>query len=197
MSSARTVRWQIGRRTRSRRCKGKLGPALQRLLNESLECTKPRSNEEKRTVTLGPSNTSDETVGTSRRTGRSEGPCQGVGGVCCDSDVPPVAPGQEPDVSRKTGLSGQQWASVSIAFDGPHFDGSRGAHMAGASFGERVSACHGLPGIGGRIHVGMDKTNGYDFFYRQNVIKPALVGLAGPWISGGGVRGRFSSEQRP
>jgi hypothetical protein len=42
-----------------------------------------------------------------------------------------------------------------------------------------------LPEIGGRIHVGMDKTNGYDFFYRQNVIKPALVGLAGPWISGG------------
>lgn len=30
-----------------------------------------------------------------------------------------------------------------------------------------------------------DKTNGYDFFYRQHVIKPALVGLAGPWISGG------------
>ena len=29
----------------------------------------------------------------------------------------------------------------------------------------------------------MDKTNGYDFIYRQNVIKPALVGLAGPWIS--------------
>jgi hypothetical protein len=54
-----------------------------------------------------------------------------------------------------------------------------------------------LPEIGGRIHVGTDKTNGYDFFYRQNVIKPALVGLAGPWISGGGVRGRFSSKQRP
>lgn len=30
-----------------------------------------------------------------------------------------------------------------------------------------------------------DKTSGYDFFYRQRVIKPALVGLAGPWISGG------------
>ena len=41
-----------------------------------------------------------------------------------------------------------------------------------------------LPQLGGRIHVGQDKTNGYDFFYRQNVIKPALVGLAGPWISG-------------
>src|SRR6202166_4128502 len=42
-----------------------------------------------------------------------------------------------------------------------------------------------LPEIGGRIHVGQDKTNDYDFFYRQNVIKPALVGLLGPWISGG------------
>jgi tetratricopeptide (TPR) repeat protein len=42
-----------------------------------------------------------------------------------------------------------------------------------------------LPEIGGRIHIGQDKTNGYDFFYRQNVIKPALVGLLGPWISGG------------
>ena len=37
-----------------------------------------------------------------------------------------------------------------------------------------------LPELGGRIHVGMDTTNGYDFFYRNNVIKPALVGLAGP-----------------
>ena len=38
-----------------------------------------------------------------------------------------------------------------------------------------------LPQLGGRIHVAMDKTNGYDFIYRQNVIKPALVGLSGPW----------------
>jgi tetratricopeptide (TPR) repeat protein len=42
-----------------------------------------------------------------------------------------------------------------------------------------------LSEIGGRVHVGLDRTNGYDFFYRQNVIKPALVGLLGPWISGG------------
>jgi hypothetical protein len=32
-----------------------------------------------------------------------------------------------------------------------------------------------LPGIGGRIHRGLDKTNNYDFFYYQHVIKPALV----------------------
>ncbi len=53
-----------------------------------------------------------------------------------------------------------------------------------------------LPEIGGRIHVGVDKSNGYDFFYRQNVIKPALVGLAGPWISGG-VEFNWPQHHRP
>lgn len=53
-----------------------------------------------------------------------------------------------------------------------------------------------LPEIGGRVHIGLDKTNGYDFFYRQNVIKPALVGLAGPWISGG-VEFNWPQHHRP
>jgi tetratricopeptide (TPR) repeat protein len=53
-----------------------------------------------------------------------------------------------------------------------------------------------LPEIGGRIHVGYDKTNGYDFFYRQNAIKPALVGLAGSWISGG-VEFNWPQHHRP
>ncbi len=42
-----------------------------------------------------------------------------------------------------------------------------------------------LPEIGGRIFTALDKTNGCDFFYRQRVIKPALIGMAGAWISGG------------
>ena len=42
-----------------------------------------------------------------------------------------------------------------------------------------------LPEIGGRIFEGVDKTNNYNFFYRQHVIKPALIGLIGAWISGG------------
>jgi tetratricopeptide (TPR) repeat protein len=53
-----------------------------------------------------------------------------------------------------------------------------------------------LPEIGGRIHIGLDKTNNYDFFYRQNVIKPALVGLLGPWISGG-VEFNWPQHHRP
>jgi tetratricopeptide (TPR) repeat protein len=42
-----------------------------------------------------------------------------------------------------------------------------------------------LPEIGGRLFEGIDKTNGYHFIYRQHVIKPALIGLIGAWISGG------------
>ncbi|MBZ5666301.1 MAG: DUF5107 domain-containing protein [Acidobacteriia bacterium] len=53
-----------------------------------------------------------------------------------------------------------------------------------------------LPELGGRVHVGLDKSNGYDFFYRQNAIKPALVGLAGPWISGG-VEFNWPQHHRP
>ncbi len=53
-----------------------------------------------------------------------------------------------------------------------------------------------MPEIGGRIHVGLDKRTGYDFFYRQNVIKPALVGLTGPWISGG-VEFNWPQHHRP
>jgi tetratricopeptide (TPR) repeat protein len=53
-----------------------------------------------------------------------------------------------------------------------------------------------MPEIGGRIHIGYDKTTNYDFFYRQNVIKPALVGLAGPWVSGG-VEFNWPQHHRP
>ncbi|HEU5079089.1 MAG TPA: DUF5107 domain-containing protein [Opitutaceae bacterium] len=53
-----------------------------------------------------------------------------------------------------------------------------------------------LPELGGRIHIGRDKTNGYDFFYNQHVIKPALVGLAGPWASGG-VEFNWPQHHRP
>ncbi|GAA1955209.1 DUF5107 domain-containing protein [Agromyces allii] len=53
-----------------------------------------------------------------------------------------------------------------------------------------------LPELGGRIHVAYDKTTDYDFFYRNNVIKPALVGLAGSWMSGG-VEFNWPQHHRP
>ena len=42
-----------------------------------------------------------------------------------------------------------------------------------------------LPELGGRIFEGLDKTNNYNFIYRQHVIKPALITITGAWISGG------------
>ncbi|SDO67102.1 hypothetical protein SAMN04515671_1655 [Nakamurella panacisegetis] len=53
-----------------------------------------------------------------------------------------------------------------------------------------------LPELGGRIHVAVDRTTGRDLFYRNNVIKPALVGLTGPWISGG-VEFNWPQHHRP
>lgn len=53
-----------------------------------------------------------------------------------------------------------------------------------------------LPALGGRIHRMVDKTNGYDVIYHQPVIKPALVGLSGPWISGG-IEFNWPQHHRP
>ena len=52
-----------------------------------------------------------------------------------------------------------------------------------------------LPEIGGRIFSALDKTNNYDFFYRQHVIKPALIGMLGAWVSGG-VEWNFPHHHR-
>jgi tetratricopeptide (TPR) repeat protein len=53
-----------------------------------------------------------------------------------------------------------------------------------------------LPELGGRIQRAYDKTNGYDFVYHNEVIKPALVGLLGPWISGG-IEFNWPQHHRP
>lgn len=53
-----------------------------------------------------------------------------------------------------------------------------------------------LPELGGRIQRMTDKTNDYDFVYYNHVIKPALVGLAGPWISGG-IEFNWPQHHRP
>jgi tetratricopeptide (TPR) repeat protein len=53
-----------------------------------------------------------------------------------------------------------------------------------------------LPELGGRVQMALDKTNGYHFVYYNRVIKPALVGLAGPWISGG-IEFNWPQHHRP
>ena len=53
-----------------------------------------------------------------------------------------------------------------------------------------------LPELGGRIQMAYDKTNDYHFIYHNEVIKPALVGLTGPWISGG-IEFNWPQHHRP
>lgn len=53
-----------------------------------------------------------------------------------------------------------------------------------------------LPELGGRIYTAYDKSNHYDFVYHNRVIKPALVGLLGPWISGG-IEFNWPQHHRP
>jgi len=53
-----------------------------------------------------------------------------------------------------------------------------------------------LPELGGRIQMAYDKTNDYHFIYYNSVIKPALVSLAGPWISGG-IEFNWPQHHRP
>lgn len=53
-----------------------------------------------------------------------------------------------------------------------------------------------LPELGGRIQMAYDKIRQRHFVYYNHVIKPALVGLAGPWISGG-IEFNWPQHHRP
>ena len=53
-----------------------------------------------------------------------------------------------------------------------------------------------LPQLGGKIFRALDKTGNYDFMYYNSVIKPAMIGLGGPWVSGG-IEFNWPQHHRP
>ena len=53
-----------------------------------------------------------------------------------------------------------------------------------------------LPELGGRVQMAYDKIKKRHFVYYNSVVKPALVGLAGPWISGG-IEFNWPQHHRP
>ena len=53
-----------------------------------------------------------------------------------------------------------------------------------------------LPELGGRVQMAYDKIKERHFVYYNHVVKPALVGLAGPWISGG-IEFNWPQHHRP
>ncbi len=53
-----------------------------------------------------------------------------------------------------------------------------------------------LPELGGRVQMAYDKVRERHFVYYNSVVKPALVGLLGPWISGG-IEFNWPQHHRP
>ena len=53
-----------------------------------------------------------------------------------------------------------------------------------------------MPELGGRVQMAYDKIKQRHFIYYNQVIKPALVGLTGPWISGG-IEFNWPQHHRP
>ena len=53
-----------------------------------------------------------------------------------------------------------------------------------------------MPELGGRIQMAYDKIKQRHFVYYNHVVKPALVGLCGPWISGG-IEFNWPQHHRP
>jgi tetratricopeptide (TPR) repeat protein len=41
------------------------------------------------------------------------------------------------------------------------------------------------PEIGGKLYYAQDKSNGYNFIYKNNEVKPSNIGMTGAWVSGG------------
>ena len=46
-----------------------------------------------------------------------------------------------------------------------------------------------MPLMGGRIYYAYDKTNNYNWFYHNHVVKPSMIGMVGNWVSGSNAWG--------
>lgn len=110
---------------------------------------------------------------------------------------PVGAPEKNPVFFEKRVYQGSSGKVYPVPFIDKVFDETENITYQSARLENEYVRLVMLPEIGGRIFLGQDKTNrDYDFFYRQDVIKPALVGLAGPWISGG-VEFNWPQHHRP
>jgi len=106
------------------------------------------------------------------------------------------APDRNPMFLEKRVYQGSSGAIYPLALIDKVADESRPSQHQAVFLENRYLKVMVLPGLGGRIHMALDKTNGYPFVYHNRVIKPALVGLAGPWISGG-IEFNWPQHHRP
>jgi len=98
---------------------------------------------------------------------------------------PADAPERAPMFYEGRGYQGAKGAIYPYPFIDKLFDNKEDrAYHAVYLENDFIKICV-LPEMGGRIFEAVDKTDQYNFFYHQHVIKPALIGMLGAWISGG------------
>jgi tetratricopeptide (TPR) repeat protein len=108
----------------------------------------------------------------------------------------PDAPDKNPMFLEKRVYQGSSGAVYPLPFTGRISETKTDRKWKGVWIENKYVRVLLLPEIGGRIHAIQDKTNGYDLIYNQTVIKPALVGLNGPWASGG-IEFNWPQHHRP
>jgi hypothetical protein len=113
-----------------------------------------------------------------------------------NSDLRTAAGRPKSDVPRKAGLPGSSDGVYPLPFIDRIKANALKHERAAVHIENHYLHIIILPELGGRIYAAIDKINGYDFIYRNRAIKPALVGLAGPWISGG-IEFNWPQHHRP
>lgn len=117
-------------------------------------------------------------------------------GTAGDPHLYPQRAKRHAHVLREEALSGGIRQTLPPALFRRHHRRKEGCILRGLHSGNEYIQTQVLPAIGGKILSGYDKIGHYDFIYRNRVIKPALVGLAGAWISGG-IEFNWPQHHRP
>ncbi|MBE6641288.1 MAG: DUF5107 domain-containing protein [Ruminococcaceae bacterium] len=108
----------------------------------------------------------------------------------------PGAPESLPMFFEKKPYQGASGRLYPIPFTSKISDEKKDVVYDGAVLENEYIYLEVLPQIGGKIQRALDKTTGYDFVYHNKVIKPAMVGVAGPWVSGG-IEFNWPQHHRP
>ena len=114
----------------------------------------------------------------------------------CLAHLSPEAPDRYPAYLDRRVYQGSSGRVFPLPFHDRISETADRPRLDGPASGERVPAVAVLPELGGRIQSRLDKRNNYRLFYANPVIKPALVGLAGPWLAGG-VEFNWPQHHRP
>ncbi|MDI1460835.1 DUF5107 domain-containing protein [Catellatospora sp. KI3] len=108
----------------------------------------------------------------------------------------PEAPGPYPAYLERRVYQGSSGRVFPLPFHDRIQESRAGHRWTGLHLENAYLRVLVLPELGGRIQLAVDKRTGYSMFYANPVIKPALVGLAGPWVAGG-VEFNWPQHHRP